>query len=231
MSIVDKLAQYRNIACFLLFFSPALVAENWQASLSEQICQRWQEISAADQPCELSFPGLSQQFQLPFCEQPINHQLSRALTPGRNGIELSCHQPRWQQNLAIQLHIHQEIVILANPVGIGQPLSAEDISLIRHDLSNLGRDFYSDPELVIGQQLKRNVRTGTILTSALLEAPQLIGRGDLVSILIKRPTLTLETQGTALENGKLGDTIRIRNNQSNNIVVGRVIKAGQVEIN
>lgn len=230
MSIVDKLAQFRFFACFLCFFCLTAQAQNWQDKVSAQICQQWYDISSAQQECHVSFPGLSQEYQLPDCELSPQVKVSRALNPGRNGLELTCQQPRWQQNLAMQLHIYDEIAVLATPINIGQTLSADDVSMIRHDLSTVSGDFFTEKSLVVGQVLKRNIRTGTVLNSSLLEAPILINKGDLVTIRIQRSTISLETQGTALSKGTLGQRIRVRNNQSNKIVAARVIKAGLVEV-
>lgn len=230
MSIVDRLAQYRIFACFLWLFCTNSFAAGWQEDISVNICQQWKQISALSQECELSFPGLSNRYQLPECQEEFQYQLLRTLTPGRNGIELSCQAPRWQQNFAVHLHAYMNVVVLAAPIGMGQPITHTDIALVRHDLSSLNAEFFTNQEQVVGQILQRNVRAGTVLTPSLLNAPQLIDRGDLVTIQVQRAGVAIEVQGTALERGKYGQLIRVRNNQSNNIIAARVLKSGLVKV-
>lgn len=231
MSIVDNLSNYRIIAVFFLFFVFSSKAEPlWQTEIEQNLCTQWHTITAHDDECELSFPSLSDQYQLPHCDSGWSNKLLRPLTPGRNGLELSCGSPRWQQNFAIHLHIYKEVAVLARSVSIGQHMTAADISFSRYDTSTISKDFFTSIEQIIGQQIKRNLKAGTLLNSDMLDAPLLVERGDLLQIQTKRPGLNVEIQGVAMERGRLGQVIRVRNSQSNNIVAARVLAAGIVQV-
>lgn len=228
MSIVDNLAPFRLLASFLLLFLINNANADWQDDISDFFCDRWQAISNVQQECKLSFPGLSQQYNLPNCDGPLQLQNTRQISPGRNGIAISCQQPSWQQNLSVHLHVYAKVVVLAASTHLGATLSDDNLTLIRHDLGSIGGEFFTDIAAVSGQVLRRAIKPGTVLTPNMLESPQLINRGDLLTIKIMREHISIEVQGTALERGKLGERIRVRNNQSNNIVAGRVAAAGVV---
>lgn len=230
MSIVDNLTPFRILISFLLLFTTYNANADWQHDISNFFCERWQTISSIEQECKVSFPGLSQHYQLPRCETPLQFKNSRQLSPGRNGVAIQCAQPSWQQNLAFHLHVYAKVVVLANPVRLGDKLEPADLNLVRYDLSNISGHYFNSLEEAVGQVLRRPVRTGTVLTPTMLESPQLINRGDLLTIRVQRAQVSIEVQGTALERGKLGETIRVRNNQSNNIVAGRVIADGIVVV-
>lgn len=231
MSIVEIFPKHCIILSFLLIFSVNTNASEWQTQIQADICQQWHAISAADAECEVTFIGVSNQYALPQCNNSWQHNLTRSLQAGRNGIEISCNSPMWKQNLAIQLHIYKEIVVLAKPVTMGSKINALDITLIRHDIGSSSKDYYTDPKQVIGNVLKRSLKVGSLLTTDLIQAPVLINRNDSVSIVLTRPGIKVESKGIAMENGQLGQRIRVRNIRSQKIVTATVKEQGVVEIN
>ncbi len=231
MSIVEIYQKHCIIVCFLLILSANINASEWQDTIQSDICQQWHEIAAAEADCQLSFVGISSQFNLPSCNHKWQYNLTRTLQAGRNGIEISCDSPRWKQNFAVQLHIYKEIAVLAKSANAGQKLNAQDITFIRHDIGASSKDFYTKPSQIIGQQLKRNFKVGTLLTTDMLEPPLLIKRNDMVSIVLIRPGIKIESKGIALESGQLGQRIQVRNIRSERVVTAIVKEQGLVEIN
>ena len=63
-----------------------------------------------------------------------------------------------------------------------------------------------------------------------LEAPTLVRRGALVTMEIKTPMMRLTARGKALDNGTLGETVRIRNIQSKRVIQGTVVGLDRVRI-
>ena len=51
-----------------------------------------------------------------------------------------------------------------------------------------------------------------------LRRPLLVAKGDMVTITLKRPGLELSAKGRAIEDGSKGDTIRVTNSQSKNVI-------------
>lgn len=231
MSIVEILKKHCIILSFLIMLSAVTSASEWQTQIQADICQQWHAISAAEAECELSFIGVSNQYSLPHCNGTWQHNLTRGLHAGRNGIEISCNSPMWKQNLAVQLHIYKNVVVLAKPVSMGTKIKPQDITQVRHDIGSSSKDYYVDSKRVIGNVLKRSLKVGTLLTTDLLEAPLLINRNDRVTIVLSRPGITVESKGIALENGKHEQRIRVRNVRSQKVVTATVKEQGIVEIN
>ncbi len=230
MSIVDIRRTHRLFAAFLLAAAVDVSAGDWQEPVVQHICSRWSDIAGSGDECVVVFPGLSPNFRLQDCPQPVSVTLLRPLQPGRNGVELGCESPWWRQNLAIQLQIFKPVVVLARAAGIDQTLGHDDISLVRHDIGSLSKEFFTAPEQVTGMKIRRNLRAGTVLSGDMLVSPQLIGRGEQVNIRVIRAGIRIEMKGTALENGKEGDRIRVRNEQSQRIVTGVVLERGLVQV-
>ena len=230
MSIVDIRQTHRLFAAFLLLASLQANADEWRTQVEQPLCSRWEEIAGVGHDCAVSFPGLSPNFRLPDCQHPVDVSLLRPLQPGRNGVELGCESPWWRQNLAIQLHIFKPVAVLARAVGSNQPLTPADISLVRHDIGALSKEYFTELEQVAGMTLRRNLRAGTVLSADMLEHPLLIQRGEQVTIRVVKPGIRIEMKGSALEDGKIGERIRVRNEQSQKVVSGLVLERGLVQV-
>ena len=63
-----------------------------------------------------------------------------------------------------------------------------------------------------------------------VSAPRLVTRGSLVTIKVETPYMMVTAQGRALQDGAMGDTVRVTNTQSNRTIEGIVASAGVVRI-
>lgn len=228
MSIVDIRRSHPIFAAFLLLMTLSASASDWQRVVNEKICRQWQGISGDQYQCEVSFPTLTSNFSLPACNEDWQLALLRPLQPGRNGLEISCSSPWWKQNVALQLHAYTEVAVLTQPVTIGHVLSEADINMVRHDIGAISKEFFTDADAVIGQQIRRQLRAGTILNADMLNNPIVINRGEQVTIRTQKPGISIEMKGVALEQGRSGERIRVRNDRSGKVVTGTVAAAGLV---
>ena len=60
--------------------------------------------------------------------------------------------------------------------------------------------------------------------------PILVPKGSLVTIILNAPKMILTAQGKAINAGSEGDTIQVKNTQSNTIVDAEVISSGRVAV-
>lgn len=71
-------------------------------------------------------------------------------------------------------------------------------------------------------RISRNITAGTVITSRIVEPIPLVEAGGLVSIAIETPTVKITTSGTALDAGRMGDRIRVRNQSSGKILTATI---------
>jgi flagellar basal body P-ring formation protein FlgA len=57
-----------------------------------------------------------------------------------------------------------------------------------------------------------------------------VEKGALVTMIVQTPFMTLSTQGRALDEGAMGDTIRVMNARSRKVVEAQVTKSDTVMI-
>ncbi|MGH1399277.1 MAG: flagellar basal body P-ring formation chaperone FlgA [Alphaproteobacteria bacterium] len=83
---------------------------------------------------------------------------------------------------------------------------------------------------VIGLTPRRMVLSGKPISLNDLEAPQIVGRGDLVTISYNHAGMRLTAQGKALEGGAKGEAIRVSNVASNRTLAAVITGERQVKI-
>jgi flagellar basal body P-ring formation protein FlgA len=57
-----------------------------------------------------------------------------------------------------------------------------------------------------------------------------VAKGALVTLILQTPSMRLTARGRALDEGGIGDSIRVANAQSRTVVAGVVLANGQVAV-
>jgi flagella basal body P-ring formation protein FlgA len=112
----------------------------------------------------------------------------------------------------------------------GEVISIRDIDWIQiRDERSLG-EVLTDVEALIGQTPRRTLSAGQPVRSRDVAAPITVGKNSSVSMVFETPNMTLVARGRALQDGAVGDTIRVVNTQSNRTVDAVVAAQGLVRI-
>jgi flagella basal body P-ring formation protein FlgA len=82
----------------------------------------------------------------------------------------------------------------------------------------LGSDAVLDRRALLGKTPRRPLRPHEPLRAGDIQAPVLVHKGDLVSIVLETPTMRLTAQGKALEDGAMGATLHVANTKSNRVI-------------
>jgi flagella basal body P-ring formation protein FlgA len=122
------------------------------------------------------------------------------------------------------------IVYAARPIERGQTISENDIYLEEKDVSAVPQRVVFNPKEVIGKKAKRNIPASMMLRSNLVEYPSAVKKGDLVTILAQSGGLWISTKGEAVEDGIVGETIKVKNLRSKKIVGGTIVERGIVKV-
>ncbi len=119
---------------------------------------------------------------------------------------------------------------VVNKVERGQPIGPADIELQEIELSNAPRTVLLKAESAIGMVATAPLTPGMLLTENLVDAPEVIKRGDMVSLVVETSTMRLEAKGIAQQDGKLNQTIKVLNVSSDKVVYGRVTRPEEVQV-
>jgi flagellar basal body P-ring formation protein FlgA len=143
-----------------------------------------------------------------------------ALTcPGRDG---------WQRLWTVRAEVSAVVLVAAAAVPAQKPLAESDVVQERRRLPDLS-EVLGVPDDAIGQVALRPLRAGQLLTPRLLAQPQLVRRGANVDIVARNGPVEVRAPGEALEAGRRGDVVRVRNTSTGRVIRARIVDAALVE--
>ncbi|WP_372019891.1 flagellar basal body P-ring formation chaperone FlgA [Tistrella mobilis] len=122
------------------------------------------------------------------------------------------------------------VPVLRERLARGAIIGPGDIDLIEVERRRLTNQQVTDPNQLIGQALRRPGYPGRPLMARDVGTPQLIRKGEMVTMIFRRGGLVLTAQGQALDDGGEGETVRVLNPRSRNTVYGRVAPDGTLEV-
>jgi flagella basal body P-ring formation protein FlgA len=123
-----------------------------------------------------------------------------------------------------------KIPVLKEALRHGTLISKYDLDMIEIREADLGPETIINAEELIGMTPRRVMIAGQPIRATEVEAPKIINRGDMVTMIFKKGALTLTAQGKALQPGTKGDAIRVVNTGSNKAVEGIVTAAKEITI-
>jgi flagella basal body P-ring formation protein FlgA len=106
------------------------------------------------------------------------------------------------------------IPMLARPMRPGQVVVEDDIAWVETRAGALDSATVFESEGLIGRTPRTALRAGEPLRRTDLVLPVIVSRGDMVTMVLATPTMTLTAKGRATENGAEGQTIKVQNTRS-----------------
>jgi flagella basal body P-ring formation protein FlgA len=130
--------------------------------------------------------------------------------------------------VTVRLHIKAQVVIAQRGLERFQIILPGDLATELRDVRQ-GEEVFFLPEP--GKyRVTRALRQGEVLKRKDLQLVPEVLKGTKVSLTVTSGSLRLSLIGLAMEDGWLGDTIRVKNIDSKQIVMANVTGAGQVEV-
>ena len=121
-------------------------------------------------------------------------------------------------------------IVLAHSVSAGELLTQENLkSVVLPHYNGFGGFF--DLSHVLGRKTKTPLREGTVLLSRHLVPNWTIQAEQQVDIENTISGINVTTVGIALENGHVGDIIKVKNLNSDTVIEGFVINRKKIKIN
>ena len=110
----------------------------------------------------------------------------------------------------------QNQLVVNKPLPNKQVIEEGDLVDRRALVDQLSDDPLVTREQVIGQMSGRELKSGTVLTARLIDPTILVKNGQLVSITLTQGAIRAKSVARAIEQGTLGQTIRVKNETTGN---------------
>jgi len=144
--------------------------------------------------------------------------------------KVSCQDPSWTLYVPVHLHAWVNAVVAATNLPPNTTLSAMQLTSGRVDQLASSAGLITDPRQVQGKILRIGLMAGNPVLSSLLDLPIAVHRGQNVVLTLTAQSMTLKTTATAMEDGRVGDSISVQNPASQKTLRATVSRDGGVEI-
>ncbi|WP_375459920.1 flagellar basal body P-ring formation chaperone FlgA [uncultured Enterovirga sp.] len=123
-----------------------------------------------------------------------------------------------------------EVAVAGRALARGETVRSTDVVLERRARDLVPADAILDGTPLEGRVARRAVGVGALMRPADLIRPELVARGDVVTVTYETPGVSLTMRAKVSEGGALGDTVGITNPQSKKVLQAVVIGPGRVSV-
>ena len=118
------------------------------------------------------------------------------------------------------------VATLNRRISAGEIITADDITTVAFPASALNSNFLRSQSDIIGKEAKRTLMAGRPVTESSIISPRVVFRGEEIRISYDSGALGLGAPGKALEDGAIGQTIRVLNLHSQKTIHAKVTAPG-----
>jgi flagella basal body P-ring formation protein FlgA len=122
------------------------------------------------------------------------------------------------------------VPVLKSGLRNGDIIGATDIEWIDMVATSVQRDTITREDSLTGMTPQNIVHAGKPIKTTDLERPQIVARGENVILIFAEGPLVLSTKGKALQNGAIGDLVRVTNLNSSKTVDGYVTGSQEITV-
>ncbi|QEL21144.1 flagellar basal body P-ring formation protein FlgA [Bosea sp. F3-2] len=129
-----------------------------------------------------------------------------------------------------QLVETMEVVVPKRLIARGETLGKDDVIVERRPRDGQGGEIISDARAAVDKVARRALLAGVPLRGSDVQREEIVGKGDLVTIVYEAPGLLITLRGRANEAGAMGDVVSVTNPQSKRVLQGKVSGPGRVSV-
>jgi flagella basal body P-ring formation protein FlgA len=200
----------------------------WQAPAS--IAEAARAAAAATTPGDVEATSIDDRLKLARCATPLDAKVERAIERGRGTVVVSCSAPTpWRLFVPVRATNDATALVLVRNMQPGEVLAATDFEATARSSTSLPYDYMADAEQAVGQAMRRTQAAGSVLTASALVAPEVVRRGELVTLIAGDGPVSVKSEGVALEAARLKQRIKVRS-ASGRVIEGTAEGPGQVRV-
>ena len=172
---------------------------------------------------QYDFPFSSQDVLRARCGQPVIQFYVRVLKGSGPAERRAPAEPETPPQM-------RSAVVLKKGLLRGAVLSPADLQVIQVAAAEVPMQSIDNIDNAVDAELTRDVLAGRPLRSADLRPAMMVKRGQTVTLTIRQPSgFAVAAQVEALQDGRKGDSIRLKNRESGRILTGKVVGLNSVE--
>lgn len=135
-----------------------------------------------------------------------------------------------KSSLIGKYYIMEEVYVPARNMDKGEILQESDLKKIKIRSTRIKPMNVTDISKLEGQEVKRALKVGKLISNKEIGQPLLVHKGDNVDLLYKTKQMQIIAKGNVQEDGAKGQKIEVENTQSHKKIYGTVISADTIEV-
>lgn len=124
----------------------------------------------------------------------------------------------------------REVAVLARNLNRGEPVKEGDVTLERRPREAVAPDAQGSTTAILGEVAQNTLTAGTVLRVTDTAPPELVARGENVTIVYETPSISLSMRGLSNDSGRMGAVVNVVNVASKKILQATVIGPGRVSV-
>ncbi len=120
------------------------------------------------------------------------------------------------------------VPVLNTQRNAGETIVASDIEWQDMEEAATGSRAITNPDALIGKTAQRVIPANTIIRSGMVASPIMVRKNTLVTIIYQNDFMSITNQVKAMQDGAMGDTVRVLNTSSNKLIDAVVSGSDQV---
>jgi flagella basal body P-ring formation protein FlgA len=132
--------------------------------------------------------------------------------------------------VSLNIRIMADLLVPEQNIKRHTILDANMFVLKRFDVTSIRENMLSDARQMVDCRAKQNLTADRYVSLSRIEKIPDVENRQQVTILGSSGLFEIRAKGTALQNGYVGETIKVKNVDSRKILMGKVIAPGVIEI-
>jgi len=132
--------------------------------------------------------------------------------------------------LYYRVRVYETVLVAARDLPIDKTIESADVLTKEVEVDLPATSYLKESKEIDGRVPARFIKAGTPVLADFLQNPIVLESGAAVTIVTQVNGVEVKTDGIAMQRGRVGKWIRVRNARSGKILGGRVIDAHTVEV-
>ena len=175
---------------------------------------------------------LDKRLKLAACDKPLTGFMRAGTKIAAKtivGVRCSGSKP-WKVYVPVEMSVNMKIWVARKALPRGHILSADDMVAELRNVSRQTSGYFQEQDSLVGQRLRNSILAGRAFEPQIVEADNVIRRGQSVTLAVQSNGINIRMSGKALTDGAVNQRIRVENQNSGRIVEGIVRSRELVEV-
>lgn len=133
--------------------------------------------------------------------------------------------------IPVSLALYENVFVASEPIHKGDAITPAKVYSENRDVSRIALTAAKTVTDLTNTLVLKDFKAGEILDHRFIKRSPIVMRNSLVSLVIKTSDVAVTIPGEAMENGSMGDMIRVKSKDYKKLYVGKVVEKNTILVN